>query len=304
MSLSIHSTPRRRPRSAGHWLLIIGTLLVSLALTGCGTVRLAYSNAPSLVFWWLDGYIDFDSDQAAIVRAGLQRAHDWHRKEELPLLLAQLASLQARAHEPTTAEALCQLASDLQTRYQTTLLQMVPTALAVAPTLREAQLKHLERELMKRRTDWQRDYQDGGGAERMERRMKQALERTESFYGRLRPEQVEMLRAQLSSSAFDPAVQSRESLRRHQDTLAVLAHIRSSAVPADQVASAITALVQRSYTSPNPNYQKYQALLTQQGCANFAALHNGMLPRQRVHLAETLKVYAEDLRSQLPAPTP
>jgi len=263
-------------------------------------VRLAYSNAPRLAFWWIDGYFDFESEQASTVRSGLQRAHEWHRKEELPLLLAQLDKLHARALEPTTPEAVCQLANDLQIRYQTTLQHMVPTVVAVAPGLREAQIKHLERELAKRRADWQRDYQDGTTAERMERRINKAVDRTESFYGKLRPEQVELLRIQMTTSAFDPSIQSRESLRRHQDTLAILAQIRSGSVGADQVASTITSLLQRSYASPDANYQKYQTLLTQQGCSNFAALHNSMQPRQRAQLAETLKSYAADLRSQLP----
>jgi hypothetical protein len=300
MSFFVRLVPRNPPHSGGHWLLIIGTLLASLLLGGCGTVRLAYSNAPSLAFWWIDGYFDFESEQASNVRAGLQRAHEWHRKEELPLLLAQLDKLQARALEPATAETLCQLASDVQSRYQAALQHMVPTIVAVVPSLREAQIRHLERELAKRRTDWQSDYLDGTAAERMERRLKKAVDRTESFYGKLRPEQVEILRTQLSNSTFDPAIQSRESLRRHQDTLTTLMLIRSGTIAADQVPGMITALVQRSYASPDVNYQKYQALLTQQGCSNFAALHNSMQPRQRARLAETLKSYAEDLRSQLP----
>ena len=300
MSFIVRSVPRLQPHSRGCWLLIIGTLLGSLLLGGCGTVRLAYSNAPGLAFWWIDGYFDFESDQASAVRSGLQRAHEWHRKEELPLLLAQLDKLQARSMEPVTAESLCQVASDLQTRYQTTLLKMVPTMVAIAPELREIQLQHLERELAKRRADWQRDYQDGTAAERIERRLKKAVDRMESFYGKLRPEQVELLRTQLTASAFDPSVQSRESLRRHQDTLTILAQTRSGGVTADQLPLVMTGLVQRSYASPDANYQKYQTLLTQQGCSNFAALHNSMQPRQRAQLAETLKSYAADLRSQLP----
>ena len=297
MSLSVRSAPRSRSQPARHSLLIIGTLLVSLLLGGCGTVRLAYSNAPSLAFWWLDGYADFESDQASIVRAGLQRAHDWHRKEELPLLLKHLSDLQARALEPTTPEVLCQLASDLQVRYHTTLLQLVPTVVTVAPSLREAQIKHLERELAKRRADWQRDYQDGTAAERMERRMQQAVDRTESFYGKLRREQVELLRAQLIASPFDAALQSRESLRRHQDTLATLAQIRSGAVPTDQLPTAVSALVQRSYASPDAQYQKYLSQLTQQSCVNFAALHNSMNAKQRTKLRATLSEYEQDLRA-------
>lgn len=300
MSFFVRSARCQAPHSCGTWLLIIGTLLASLLLGGCGTVRLAYTNAPGLAFWWLDGYVDLESEQASTVRAGLQRAHEWHRKEELPLILALLEKLQTRASEPTNAQILCQWTLEAQARYQATLQQLVPLGVAVAPGLREAQIKHLERELAKRRADWQRDYEDGTPAERVAQRLKKAVDRTESFYGKLRSEQVELLRNQLTASLFDPTIQARETLRRHQDTLAVLTQLRSGAVATDQHRLMITALLQRWVASPDANYRKYLDLLTQQGCENVAALHNSMLPRQRTQLVETLKSYAADLRSQLP----
>jgi len=274
---------------------------MGFALSSCGTLRLAYSNAPGLAFWWLDGYLDFDAEQSPRLRADLQSAQDWHRKEELPLLLEQLGELQSRALQPTTPEAVCQMTSDLQNRYQAALAHMVPTIVAMAPTLREAQLAHLEKELAKRRADWQRDYVDGTAAQRMERRYKKTLERTESFYGRLTSEQIDLLRTQITTSGFDAAIQDRENLRRHHDMLEILGQIRSGVLAPSQVPAAVAALLQRLFSSPNANYRAYLARATQQGCVSFAALHNSTLTRQRVQLAETLQDYAQDLQSQLPA---
>ena len=39
---------------------IIGVLLLfTTLLSGCGALRLAYGQAPDLVYWWLDGHADF-----------------------------------------------------------------------------------------------------------------------------------------------------------------------------------------------------------------------------------------------------
>ena len=43
---------------------IIGLLVGAVALLGgCSSVRLAYGNGPQLAWWWLDGYVDFSTEQ-------------------------------------------------------------------------------------------------------------------------------------------------------------------------------------------------------------------------------------------------
>jgi hypothetical protein len=44
------------------WLWGLG---LALALGGCSALRLSYNNAPTLLYWWLDGYADFDKSQGA-----------------------------------------------------------------------------------------------------------------------------------------------------------------------------------------------------------------------------------------------
>ncbi|MCX7224461.1 MAG: hypothetical protein NT071_02345, partial [Burkholderiales bacterium] len=49
---------------------IIG-LLLALLLSGCSALRLGYSQAPELAYWWLDSYFDFTEAQTTRVRADL-----------------------------------------------------------------------------------------------------------------------------------------------------------------------------------------------------------------------------------------
>ena len=59
-------------------------LVVLVCLQGCSTIKLGYNNAPSLAYWWLDDYVDFDATQSKQVRDELERLHQWHRATELP----------------------------------------------------------------------------------------------------------------------------------------------------------------------------------------------------------------------------
>ena len=289
----------RRPAAnfLQRWLLIIGTLMALLALTGCGTTRLAYNNAPSLIYWWLDNYFDFDSDQALRVRADLQTAHTWHRKDELPLLTAEIASLKARALQNATPEQTCKLAADVQARVSIPLERLAPTLAAIAPNLTDAQLQNMERAFDKRNRSWREDYLDGTPDERINKRMKRTAERVESFYGRLRPEQLSWLRAQILASDYDASAQYKETLRRQQDALQILRLLRASKASPVQAQTALQALLERSFVSPDTSYRQYMARILQQGCSTMTELHNGMTAQQRAKLQDALQSYEDDMRA-------
>ena len=271
--------------------------MVLLALTGCGTTRLAYNNAPTLSFWWLDAYFDFDSEQALRVRADLQTVQAWHRKEELPLVAVELASLKARALQNATPEQTCKLAADVQARVTPPLERLIPTLAAIAPGLSDAQLLQVEREFEKRNRSWREDNLDGTPKQRVDHRLKQAAERTESLYGRLRPEQMTWLRAQIAASDYDANVQFREILRRQQDALQVLRQARTSNSTPAQTQAALMGLLERGFASPDAGYRQYMARILLQGCATMTELHNGMSPPQRAKLLDTLQSYDDDVRA-------
>jgi hypothetical protein len=52
------------PSSWVKTLIIVVMLLSGPLLTGCSALRLGYGNGPQLAWWWLDGYVDFSSEQA------------------------------------------------------------------------------------------------------------------------------------------------------------------------------------------------------------------------------------------------
>jgi len=284
-------------RCVVRWGSIIGVLVVAFALGGCSAVRLGYSNAPNLAYWWLDDYFDFDSLQSERMRADLQILHAWHRKEELPLLKALLKNLQTAAAQPVTPEQVCTLYAYLQTRAQTSGEHLAPSLAAIAPALQVAQIEHLVQRLDKRSRQWREEWMDGTAADIAERRVKQLVERAEWFYGRLDAPQMALVRAQMAAVEFDSAVELRESLRRHQDTVSTFRQLRPPNTPELQAQSDIRALVARSIHSPEPGYRQYFSKISAQSCAVVAALHNSTSPGQRQKLMQTLQAYENDARA-------
>ena len=138
-------------------LAIIGwplALLVALVLPGCSAIRLGYNSAPEVSYWWLDSYLDFNSEQALKVRADLNAVQSWHRQKELPLYVTTLEKLQTMASGQVTPEQMCEVYAGLRVRFQTLVEQTEPLISAIAPTLKPEQLDHLARQLDKRSVKW------------------------------------------------------------------------------------------------------------------------------------------------------
>ena len=75
--------------------IIAALLCAAWLLAGCSTLRLAYSQADHLTYWWLDGHVDFDGEQTRLTRDGIAQWFAWHRASQLP----DYAALLERAEE-------------------------------------------------------------------------------------------------------------------------------------------------------------------------------------------------------------
>lgn len=294
MSLSIPSLVTRvYTRSTA----IIGGLVIAALLVGCSAVRLGYNNAPTLAYWWLDSYFDFDGEQSLRIRADLQAVQDWHRKEELPLLIQTLKELQGMAPKSVTPAQVCNTVSSLQTRVQVTLDRVAPTIGAIAPSLQAAQIEQVSREFEKRNKKWREDWLEGSGAERAERRVKQIVDRAETLYGTLEPAQIAAIKSHVQTSSFEGPRNYREMQRRHEDALQVLTALRTSKPTPAQATAAIRGLLERTLKAPDPAYRQYIDRLTQESCTATAAVHNISTSSQRTHLLHALQDYEADARA-------
>lgn len=276
---------------------IIGALLVAALVVACSAVRLGYNTAPTFAYWWLDGYFDFDGEQSLRMRADLQAVQDWHRKEELPLLIQTVRELQAMAPRPVTPQQVCAMVAALQTRVQTTLDRVVPSIAAIAPSLQPAQIEHVAREFDNRDKKWRADWLDGTLAERNDRRVKQIVERAETLYGTLEPAQIVLVRGHIDASSFDGPRQHREMLRRQKEALQVLTTLRTGRVAPAQAVADIRGLLERTFKAPDPAYRQYIDRLTLESCAATAAVHNSSSSSQRARLLQTLQDYEADARA-------
>lgn len=280
-------------RSAYRWLAL-AVVAGTLVLSGCSVARLGYSAAPELLYLWLDSYIDFDNAQARRVNADLKALHRWHRSEELPLVADMLQEAQTLAQQNPDGPRLCALYDAVRERSEALLQRALPTAAAVAPTLKPEQLVALTKAYDKSNRKMREEWQDAR-AQGVELRTRKSLERMEDLYGSLNAEQIRAFKAAMAQTGFDEKRYFEEVQSRQQVVLQTLGRLRGS--DAATARSALGEVAQQFYQSANPAYRQYHEQMTEQTCQAFAKLHAQTNAEQRKHLVRTLKGYENEVRS-------
>lgn len=278
---------------------IIGVLLAALllALGGCSSVRLAYNNGQQLAWWWVDGYADFDSEQAPAVRQAIDRLFVWHRGTQLPDYTALLVSAQAAVLEPTTPAQACTWQDTVRASLEPSLDFLLVQAAELLPRLGEAQFASIARRYAKVNAEMREDFLQPDPARRQAESVKRTLDRAERLYGDLDAPQKRVVQAGVAASPFSPELWLQERARRQADTLRTLRRLQAERADGAQRSAALRALVQRIEKSPDPVYRAYQLKLTDYNCALAAQLHNATTPKQRRTARERLKGWEDDLRA-------
>ncbi len=271
--------------------------LALLVLAGCSSIRLSYDNAPRLTWWWLDGYVDFSSEQAPPVKTAIDDFYAWHRQTQLPSYAALLAELRAPLLQSTTAAAVCRWQKQIQTALEPAAERALKAVADSLPPLSEAEFEHIAQRYEKNNADFRKDYLQPDPKRRAEAAFERAEGRAKSIYGRLDAAQQAVIREHVARVGFDPALSLAERQRRQRDTIATLRRLQSENAGPERRLNALRGLAERAQSSPDLAYREHQIRLREDNCAFFARLHNAGTAVQRAKARETVDGYVADLRS-------
>ena len=286
-------------------LALAGTVL---ALAGCSALQLGYNQAPSLIYWWVDGYADLDDVQSARVRQDIDRWLAWHRQTELPVYAERLRQWRALAASDLSAEQVCAQTEVLRSAAGRLIERGHEPLARLALSLSPAQLQHMERHQTKGNEGFEKDFLRGNAEQRLERRVERAVDRYETLYGELSNAQVALVRKSLLDSPFDPARTLADRRARQAELLGLIRQLQAGPAgrttgdgPAPRAAAqALQAWLQRGLFAL-PAAGGDAAGWVRHGCQAFALLHNSTSPAQRQHAQREIRRYEDDLRALVSA---
>jgi len=277
---------------------IIGLLVLCVVLlSGCSLLRMTYPQVPTIVYWWLDGYVDFTGAQSTRVQDQLADWLRWHRTTQLPDYAVLLQRARTEVLANTTPAQVCRWYDDIVARAIVAYEQALPAAAETALALTPAQIEHLRHQLEKSNADFRDDFLQPSPTQRLKESVKRTVERTESLYGRLDNAQLELIASEVAASPFDPELWLAERQQRQRDILQTLRRLTTEHAGNAQMQAALRVFADHAQRSPSETYRAYQQRLRQFNCEFAARVHNATTPAQRQAASATLAGWESDFRA-------
>jgi hypothetical protein len=201
-------------------------LLVALSalalLQGCSAVRVAYSNADTLVRWQANSYFDFHEGAAEELDRRIAAFLGWHRAAALPQYGRIALEAAARVERGLAPADLDWFYAAVESQAREGLRAAAAEAAPLLDRLEPAQLEHFEQRLREENRKFERDNLKGSLAERRQRRLKRTLERLEDWFGALGEEQAALVRRYNETAPMLIELRDRDRKRRQAELVAML----------------------------------------------------------------------------------
>jgi len=271
-------------------------LSVCTLLAACSTLRIGYSQADTIAYWWMDRYLDFSSAQTPQVRQALAQWQLWHRTRQLPEDMALLEQAAQEAAADATATQACRWWKAVQARQETYLLALIDPLADTLGSLDEAQLKHLQTRLDSSNREWRDTYLRGDSDQRHRASVERIIDRADTLYGRIDSAQRRFISERLRSSPWDPHRWLQERQRQQQEMVTTLRATTQPGLDKAQRSALLRTWAGYTVRPSDEAARSYREQLVRFQCELAADLHNRTTPEQRQHAVERLQGWSADLR--------
>lgn len=275
-------------------------LIALLALLGaCSSLRLAYNNGDTLLFWWLDAYVDLDSAQKPEVKSDIGNFFRWHRKTQLQDYAQFIKHAQQQLQNNPTLADLQADYKDIRSRTQAAVLKGTPDIAELALGLKPEQIGQLEKKFAKNNSDFRKKNMKGGRDEQLKFRYKKSMEQFELWFGDFSSEQEAAIRKASDARPLDNELWLDERIRRQNGIVALARKIQQEKPAQAKAEAMIRELIQENFDrTEKPSDRK----------AFFDAYTNGTLdlvmtvikiatPEQKAHAQKRMQGWIDDLNA-------
>lgn len=266
-----------------------------LALASCSSLKLGYNNADTLLVYSLDSYFDLDDAQEKLVKERVRELLAWHRHTQLVAYARFLEDTERKVgNGRVTPEDVLAFQQTLGEKMLRIGEQAAPELARLALTLTPAQVDHFADKLAKDSSKARREFLKIAGKQTLDDRVKTYAERSESWFGSLSKEQLDMVRASLAAQPSNQQWWMDERERRQKDIVLLLRRIVEER-PTELIAAAWLREYFAQLALPGDETRRARVMETRRnGAVLTAQLINSTTSQQKATLAKKLRGYSQD----------
>lgn len=182
-------------------------LLIALTvlLTACSRVGLAYRNLDRLIPWKLDDYLALNNEQSAWLKPRLQEHLAWHCSVELPRYVNWLQANQALLDQPDNQRMATQL-DEFAEAVQRLAVEITPSTTELLRGLSPRQVEQLFESLDEQNAKLHEEFAEPPPEQQIANRAQRMEERLQPWFGKLSPQQSARVQAWAQSLGGDNQV--------------------------------------------------------------------------------------------------
>ena len=267
-------------------------LLVALALTGCSQFKVLYAFGGEAIRGEAEFFLDLTEAEEAALAENVDVLVRWHRMEMLPKYAAFLSMTADRVengslHTPDVKETIIRMRSLLKETVEGA-SPIVAGVLADHTTPQK--VAHLS-ERMRERLAERRAEMEGDWEEWTVERTERAVDRFERFMGHVTPAQEKIIQRYFEGISDMSARWQQMREIRHQAFVDFLVERPDR----ESIARFLPGILLRSGEVVGPVYTQLADSWWRGFTGWMVEMAGSMTPEQRMHLARTLRGYAEDM---------
>jgi hypothetical protein len=223
-------------------LLFLVALMVVAA--GCSTIRFTYNHGDTLLYWWLNAYLDLDSDQSDWVKKDIDNLFHWHRSTQLHDYAGLLVKMQRQMGDGNvTQEELLSDYRDIKARTELLAFKALPQLADLAMSIKPDQIGQMEQKFAKNNDKFRKEFMSGSVEDQKKARFKKAMSQFELWFGGFSREQEAQLRRASDARPLDNDVWLQERMLRQKKIVALLRRVHDQKLNKEQTMSAIHDLL-------------------------------------------------------------
>ena len=237
------NTPNTSGNRVRVWLLV-----AVLALTAaCSSIRFSYNHGDTLLYWWLNAYVDLDSDQSGWVKKDIDELFQWHRKTQLKDYVQILKTGQRQLNGNLSQADLMSDYHEVKSRTQLLAFKALPELADLARSMKPEQLAQMEKKFVKNNEDYRKKFMKGDLEQRQKARYQKSMEQFELWFGSFSSEQQAALRKASDARPMDNDIWLDERIRRQKRILTVLRKVQQEKLSKDATIAQLHGLVKEIF---------------------------------------------------------
>jgi hypothetical protein len=221
-------------------LFLVALVAVS---AGCSTIRFTYNHGDTLLYWWLNTYLDLDSDQSDWVKQDINKLFQWHRSTQLKDYAGLMANMQRQlAGNPTQADLLSDY-RDIKARTESLAFKALPELADLAMSIKPDQIALMEKKFARNNDDFRRKFMSGDVDHQRKVRFQKSMDQLELWFGHFSRDQEAILRQTSDARPLDNDIWLQERKMRQQRIVALLRKIQQEKLNKEQTMAAVHNLL-------------------------------------------------------------